>query len=98
MFFLFLLLLVSSTVMYSYLHFKTRMNLRFLYMDNLLVTVISFLAAVLVFYLSSSINNFGLQFIMALIVGEIFVVAVGLYGNNDSLLAHSDKKSYSKRK
>ena len=46
-------------------------------MDNLLVTVISFLAAVLVFYLSSSINNFGLQFIMALIVGEIFVVAVG---------------------
>lgn len=53
------------------------MNLRFLYMDNLLVTVISFLAAVLVFYLSSSINNFGLQFIMALIVGEIFVVAVG---------------------
>lgn len=42
MFFLFLLLLVSSTVMYSYLHFKTRMNLRFLYMDNLLVTVISF--------------------------------------------------------
>lgn len=77
MFFLFLLLLVSSTVMYSYLHFKTRMNLRFLYMDNLLVTVISFLAAVLVFYLSSSINNFGLQFIMALIVGEIFVVAVG---------------------
>ncbi len=68
------------------------MNLRFLYMDNLLVTVISFLAAVLVFYLSSSINNFGLQFIMAFDCGRNICGSGRLYGNNDSLLAHPIRK------
>lgn len=53
------------------------MNLRFLYIDNLLVTMISFLVGIMVFYLSSSISNFALRVIIAWIVGEILVVAVG---------------------
>lgn len=75
---LFLLLLVSSTVMYYYLHLKTRMNLKFLYLDNLLVSAVSFVISYTVYYHSLSlINNFYLRVFIALGIGEIFVIAVG---------------------
>lgn len=63
--------------MYYYLHTKTRMNLRFLYIDNLIVAGISFAISFLLYsYLFSTITELW-RFFFALASGGIFVVALG---------------------
>ena len=50
------MILLISTAMYLYLSWKTRMNKKFLYIDNLIVIIVSFLLSLIAFScLSSSI-------------------------------------------
>lgn len=67
-------LLISSTFMYFYLHRKTRMNLRFLYIDNLIVTAVSFLFSFIAYtYIFSSLNSFQ-RCSFSLIIGSILII------------------------
>jgi phosphatidylserine decarboxylase len=74
---LFFLLLLAGTVMYLYLHKKTRMNLRFLYLDNLFVVGISFIIAFAIFrFVLPSINEW-IRLIISLVVGGLLIIGLG---------------------
>lgn len=75
---LFLTLLASSTIMYFYLHFKTRMNLKFLYLDNLFVTAISCIisGSIYLYGISDTFDSY-VRFIISLAIGGILVIGIG---------------------
>lgn len=74
---LFFMILLISTSMYLYLSWKTRMNKKFLYIDNLLVIIVSFLLSLLAYYyLFSSIPNLE-RFLFSLLFGGLVVVLSG---------------------
>jgi phosphatidylserine decarboxylase len=74
---LFLLLLLAGTVMYLYLHKKTRMNLRFLYLDNLAVVVISFVISFVIYnFLFPSLNEW-IRLFISLVVGGLLILGLG---------------------
>lgn len=63
--------------MYLYLHWKTRMNKRFLYIDNLFVTAISFLICLLAYYYFFQTLNQVFRFLLSFISGSLSVVLIG---------------------
>lgn len=74
---LFILLLMEGTAMYLFLHYKTRMNIRFIFIDNLLVVAISFFISTLGYqYLFLSIVE-AYRFLLSLILGGILVPGLG---------------------
>ena len=63
--------------MYLYLSWKTRMNKKFLYIDNLIVIIVSFLLSLIAFsYLSSSIPKIE-RFFLSLFIGGLAVITFG---------------------
>lgn len=74
---LFIFIVFSSTLMYLYLHKKTRMNLRFVYIDNIYVIILSFLLAYISYSFLFSLFNVYLRFILSIIVGGILVIGIG---------------------
>ena len=77
--YLFLLILVASTTMYLFLHKKTRMNLKFVFIDNLIVVVLSFLVSFILYSFVLNGLSAPLSFIISLIIGGIVVIGIG-YG------------------
>jgi phosphatidylserine decarboxylase len=74
---LFLLLLLASTIMYLYLHKKTRMNLRFLYLDNLVVVAVSYIIALVLFrFLFPSLNDW-IRLFISLVIGGLLIIGLG---------------------
>lgn len=74
---LFFLLLFAGTAMYFFLHKKTRMNIKFIFIDNLLVVLVSFLISYLLFqYLFASLDLM-FRFVWSLFIGGIFIPALG---------------------
>lgn len=63
--------------MYIYLHYKTRMNLRFLFIDNLIVIVASFTLTLVVYNCLFSILIPLLHFSFSLITSGILVITIG---------------------
>lgn len=75
---IFLILLLSSTAMYYYLHLKTKMRLKFLYLDNLLVTTISCIISGFVYLYSFPLGvNSYVQFAISLVLGGMLVIGIG---------------------
>jgi phosphatidylserine decarboxylase len=74
---LFIIIAFSSTLMYLYLHKKTRMNLRFVYIDNIYVIILCFLLTYISYTFLFSTFNFYLQFILSIILGGILVISIG---------------------
>lgn len=74
---LFALLLVEGTAMYLFLHYKTRMNIRFIFIDNLLVVAVSFLISYLSYqYLFISTAE-TYRFLLSLMAGGLLVPGLG---------------------
>lgn len=74
---LFFVILLISTAMYLYLSWKTRMNKKFLYIDNLIVIIVSFLLSLIAFScLSSSIPKIE-RFFLSLFFGGLAVITFG---------------------
>lgn len=74
---LFFVILLISTAMYLYLSWKTRMNKKFLYIDNLIVIIVSFLLSLIAFsYLFSSIPKIE-RFFLSLFFGGLAVITFG---------------------
>ena len=74
---LFFVILLISTAMYLYLSWKTRMNKKFLYIDNLIVIIVSFLLSLIAFsYLFSSIPKIE-RFFLSLFFGGLVVITFG---------------------
>ncbi len=74
---LFLLFTTVSTVMYLYLHKKTRMNLKFLYIDNIIVILLSFVFSVLILRLIIRQVVPPMAFFITVIIGWLLVVGIG---------------------
>ncbi|KAF5054944.1 Phosphatidylserine decarboxylase proenzyme [anaerobic digester metagenome] len=73
---LFLILLSASTYMYYFLHKKTRMNIRFIFIDNLLVVAVAFVISFLLYhYLLLSLGNM-FRFLIALSVGGMLILGL----------------------
>lgn len=71
------LIFLGSTGMYTYLNYKTKMNPRFLYIDNLIVIAITFFLIIAVYnHLFSSLIQI-LRFSFTLITAGILVIAIG---------------------
>jgi len=73
---LFLVLLFASTSMYFFLHKKTRMNTRFIFLDNLLVVFVSFVVAYVVFKFMFLSQHDILRFLLAMVVGGTLIVGL----------------------
>lgn len=72
----FFVILLTSSSMYLFLHFKTKMNKRLMYIDNLIVIILSsilFLIAYL--YVFKSFQNIG--WFLSIIVGQMLVLMIG---------------------
>lgn len=64
--------ILVSTIMYLYLHIKTKVRLKFLYIDNIAVIVVAFLLSWLIMFFVIE----DLKFI-ALIINPVLVVGIG---------------------
>jgi phosphatidylserine decarboxylase len=76
-FLLFILIMLSSTVLYYYLHKKTRMNIKFIYIDNLLVATMAFLVSYLSYSHILTESGYFIRIIISLIIGGIFIFSIG---------------------
>lgn len=74
---LFLSILLASTIMYCYLHFKTRMNIKFVFIDNLIVAMCSFVISFMFYSYIFQFSNNWVQIICSLMIGGLLVVGLG---------------------
>jgi phosphatidylserine decarboxylase len=74
---IFIIIFLLSTLLYYYLHKKTRMNLKFMYIDNFIVATLAFLISYLCYsYIISDIGDL-MWFIISLVIGGFFIVSIG---------------------
>lgn len=59
--------LVISTISYFYLHKKTKINIKYLYIDNIIVSLLAFILSYSIFKISFLSYLFGVIFILVLI-------------------------------
>jgi len=75
--YLLLIISVSSTFMYYYLHKKTRMNFKFIYVDNLIVIVLTYIISLLAFtYIFADLDIF-YKFSLTILIGGTLILGLG---------------------
>lgn len=75
--FLLFFALFISTVMYLYLHKKTRMNIKFIFIDNLIVAFIAFGLTQLLFHLTYGNLQSFLSMLLSVIVLGVLIFGLG---------------------
>ncbi len=73
---LFIFLLFASTVMYYLLHKKTRMNIKFIFIDNLLVVALAFSASWFMYEFAVVSLELWLRFLLSLAVGGALILGL----------------------